>query len=226
MEQKPKPTSEIVFYQTEDGRTRLEVKLENETVWLTQAQMAELFQTTPQNMTLHLQAIYEEGELNETATCKDYLQVRAEGARQVQRALRHYNLEAILAVGYRVRSARGTTFRQWASAQLKEYLVKGFVMDDERLKNPGPDRPDYFDEILERIRDIRSAEKRMLKRGIRGTYVSVEPFHLFRYLDEQAFRFNERETTDSERFLFLKAMPSIVGRRLTYKGLTGNVDLG
>jgi len=122
--------------------------------------MAELFQTTPQNITLHLKAIYEEGELAEAATCKDYLQVRAEGARQVQRALRHYNLEAILAVGYRVRSPRGTAFRQWATALLKEYLVKGFVMDDERLKHPGPDRPDYFDQILERIRDIRSAEKR------------------------------------------------------------------
>ena len=97
----------------------------------------------------------------EAATCKDYLQVQIEGKRQVQRQLRHYNLDAILAVGYRVRSARGTAFRQWATAQLKEYLVKGFVMDDERLKNPGPDLPDYFDEILERIRDIRSAEKRM-----------------------------------------------------------------
>jgi hypothetical protein len=156
-----KPGGEIVLYQTEDGRTRIECRFENENVWMTQALMAELFQTTPQNITLHLKAIYEEGELVEAATCKDYLQVRAEGARQVQRALRHYNLEAILAVGYRVRSPRGTAFRQWATTQLKEYLVKGFVMDDERLKNPGPDRPDYFDEILERIHDIRSAEKRM-----------------------------------------------------------------
>jgi hypothetical protein len=156
-----KPGGEIVLYQTEDGRTRIECRFENENVWMTQALMAKLFQTTPQNITLHLKAIYEEGELVEAATCKNYLQVRAEGARQVQRALRHYNLEAILAVGYRVRSPRGTAFRQWATAQLKEYLLKGFVMDDERLKNPGPDRPDYFDEILERIRDIRSAEKRM-----------------------------------------------------------------
>jgi hypothetical protein len=157
----PKPGGEIVLYQTEDGRTRIECRFDHENVWMPQALMAKLFQTTPQNITLHLKAIYEEGELAEAATCKDYLQVRAEGARQVQRALRHYNLEAILAVGFRVRSPRGTAFRQWATAQLKEYLVKGFVLDDERLKNPGPDRPDYFDEILERIRDIRSAEKRM-----------------------------------------------------------------
>jgi hypothetical protein len=155
------PKSEIVLYQTEDGQTRIQCRFENENVWMTQALMAELFQTTPQNITLHLKAIYEEGELTEAATCKDYLQVRAEGPRQVQRALRHYNLEAILAVGYRVRSPRGTAFRQWATAQIKEYLVKGFVMDDERLKNPGPDRPDYFDQILDRIRDIRSSEKRM-----------------------------------------------------------------
>ena len=159
---KNQPRGEIVLYQTEDGETRIECRFENENVWMTQALMAELFHTTPQNITLHLRAIYEEGELRETATCKDYLQVRTEGGRQVQRALRHYNLEAILAVGYRVRSARGTAFRQWATARLKEYLVKGFVMDDERLKNPpGPGTPDYFDEILERIRDIRSAEKRL-----------------------------------------------------------------
>jgi hypothetical protein len=161
MAEKPQPNSEIVLYQTEDGRTHVECRFEHENVWMTQALMAELFQTTPQNITLHLKAIYEEGELAEAATCKNYLQVQIEGKRQVQRQLRHYNLEAILAVGYRVRSPRGTAFRQWATAQLKEYLVKGFVMDDERLKNPGPDRPDYFDEILERIRDIRSAEKRM-----------------------------------------------------------------
>src|SRR5260370_13514051 len=149
---KNQPGGEIVLYQTEDGETRIECRFENENVWMTQALMAELFHTTPQNITLHLRAIYEEEELSETATCKDYLQVRTEGGRQVQRTLRHYNLEAILAVGYRVRSARGTAFRQWATARLREYLVKGFVMDDERPKNPpGPGTPDYFDEILERI---------------------------------------------------------------------------
>ncbi len=158
----PPPGGEIVLYQAEDGRTRIECRFQDGTLWLTQAQMAELFQTTPQNITTHLKAIYAEGELSAPATCKDYLQVRREGAREVTRSLRYYNLEAILSVGYRVRSPRGTVFRQWATARLSEYLLKGFVMDDERLKNPpGPDMPDYFDELLERIRDIRASEKRM-----------------------------------------------------------------
>lgn len=159
------PSSEILFYETEDGRTRVQCRFEDETIWLTQAQMAELFQTTPQNVTLHLRAIYEELELSEQATCKDYLQVRLEGGRSVSRMLRHYRLEVILAVGYRVRGQRGTQFRQWATARLSEFLVKGFTMDDERLKNPpGPDQPDYFDELLERIRDIRASERRMYLR--------------------------------------------------------------
>ena len=122
-----------------------------------------------------MRAIYEEGELGEAATCKDYLQVRSEGGRQVQRALRHYNLEAILAVGYRVRSPRGTQFRQWATARLKEYLVKGFTMDDERLKNPpGKGQKDYFDELLERIRDIRSSERRFYQKVLDIYATSVD----------------------------------------------------
>lgn len=157
--------TELILYRTEDARTRIEVRLEGGTVWLTQAQMATLFQTTPQNITLHLKAIFREGELLETATCKEYLQVRSEGERQVRRELRHYNLEAILAVGYRVRSPRGVQFRQWATERLREYLVKGFTMDDERLKNPpGAGVPDYFDEMLARVRDIRASEKRMYLR--------------------------------------------------------------
>jgi hypothetical protein len=161
----PPPTSSLLLYQTEDGRTRIECRFENETIWLTQAQMAELFQTTPQNVTLHLKAIFTEGELVEAATCKDYLQVRREGGREVSRNLRHYSLPAILAVGFRVRSQRGTQFRQWATARLSEYLLKGFTMDDERLKNPpGPGVPDYFDELLERIRDIRASERRVYLR--------------------------------------------------------------
>ena len=159
------PQSSIVLYRTEDGRTRIQCRFEDETIWLTQAQIAELFQVTPQNVTLHLKSIFDEGELIEGATCKDYLQVRREGSRDVSRALRHYRIEAILAVGYRVRSPRGTQFRQWATARLSEYLVKGFTMDDERLKNPpGPGVPDYFDELLERIRDIRASEQRMYLR--------------------------------------------------------------
>jgi hypothetical protein len=157
--------SSIILYQTEDGQTRIQCRFENETIWLTQALIAELFDVTPQNVTLHLKAIYEEGELVETATCKDYLQVRSEGGRNVTRTLHHYSLPAIIAVGYRVCSHRGTQFRQWATACLSEYMLKGFVMDDERLKNPpGPDVPDYFDELLERIRDIRASEKRVYLR--------------------------------------------------------------
>jgi hypothetical protein len=165
MDDNKPPKSNIILYQTEDGRTRIQCRFENETVWLTQALMAELFQVTPQNVTLHLKAIYAEGELDEAATCKEYLQVRVEGGRQITRALKHYSLPVILAVGYRVRSHRGTQFRQWATAQLTEYLVKGFALDDERLKNPpGKGHTDYFDELLERIRDIRSSERRVYLR--------------------------------------------------------------
>lgn len=159
------PQSSLILYRTEDGRTRVDCRFDDGTIWLTQAQIADLFQTTPQNVTLHLKAIFAEGELTEEATCKDYLQVRREGTRDVSRSLRHYRLEAILAVGYRVRSPRGTQFRQWATARLSEYLVKGFTMDDERLRNPpGADQPDYFDELLERIRDIRASERRVYLR--------------------------------------------------------------
>jgi hypothetical protein len=165
MSEEPLPNSEIILYQTQDGRTRIQCRFESETIWLTQAQIAELFQTTPQNVTLHVKAIFAEGELAEAATCKDYLQVRFEGGREVSRTLRHYRLEVILAVGFRVRSLRGTQFRQWATARLGEYLVKGFTMDDERLKNPpGKGQQDYFDELLERIRDIRSSERRFYQK--------------------------------------------------------------
>ncbi len=171
-------TSSLIFYQTEDGQTRVQCRFEDETIWLTQAQIAELFQTTPQNITLHLKAVFAEGELSEMATCKDYLQVRKEGGREVSRSLRHYNLSAILAVGFRVRSHRGTQFRQWATARLSEYLVKGFTMDDERLKNPpGKGQKDYFDELLERIRDIRSSERRFYQKvlDIYATSVDYTP---------------------------------------------------
>ncbi len=160
-------TGELLLYETEDGRTRVECRFAAETLWMSQALMAELFQTTPQNVTLHLKTLYREGEIEEAATCKDYLLVRAEGMRTVRRTVKHYNLDAILAVGYRVRSVRGTQFRQWATERLREYLVKGFVLDDERLKHPpvpGSGVPDYFDDLLERIRDIRASEARMYLR--------------------------------------------------------------
>ena len=159
----PAKPSDILIYQTEDGRSRVLVRLENETAWLTQAMLAELYQTSPQNITLHIKAIYEEGELIEVATCKEYLQVRTEGNRKVQRHLKHYNLDMVLAVGYRVRSQRGTQFRQWATERLREYIVKGFTLDDERLKGVDQ-RVDYFDELLARIREIRASEARVYQR--------------------------------------------------------------
>lgn len=174
----PAPRGEFLLYRSDDGRTRLQVRFDGETVWLTQAQIAELFQTTPQNITIHLREIYGEGELDEAATCKDYLQVRQEGTRQVQRLLKHYSLPAIVAIGYRVRSPRGTQFRQWATTRLTEYLQKGFTLDDERLKNPpAPGSPDYFSELLARIRDIRSSEKVFYKKvlEIYATSIDYDP---------------------------------------------------
>src|SRR5712691_1953403 len=172
------PQSSIVLYQTEDGRTRIQCRFENETIWLTQALIAELFQTSIPNINLHLKAIYAEGELTEAATIKSYLIVRSEGARQVSREVLHYSLPAILAVGYRVRSHRGTQFRQWATARLSEYLVKGFTMDDERLKNPpSKGQKDYFDELLERIREIRASERRFYQKilDIYATSIDYRP---------------------------------------------------
>ena len=161
------PMGEIVLYQTEDGRTRLECHFAEETLWLSQALMAELFQKDVRTINEHLRNVYEEGELEPGPTIRKFRIVRREGAREVSREVEHYNLDAILAVGYRVRSERGTQFRRWATERLKEYLVKGFTMDDQRLKNPpveGSGVPDYFDELLERIRDIRASEKRMYLR--------------------------------------------------------------
>jgi len=161
------PAGEFVMFASSDGSVRVECRFEQETLWLSQAAIADLYQVTPQAITQHIKAIYEEGELEQNATCKSYLQVQKEGARQVSRNTLHYSLPVILAVGYRVRSTRGTQFRQWATQTLEEYLIKGFVMDDERLKNPPVGSsavPDYFDEMLERIRDIRASERRVYLR--------------------------------------------------------------
>jgi hypothetical protein len=155
----------MVLYQTEDGWTRIQCRFEDETVWLSQALIADLFQKDVRTINEHLVNIFEEGELSREATIRKFRIVRSEGSREVARDIEHYRLEAILAVGYRVRSPRGTQFRQWATARLSEYLVKGFAMDDERLKYPpGKGQPDYFDELLERIRDIRASERRMYLR--------------------------------------------------------------
>ena len=167
---------QVLIYQSESGQTRLEVRLVEETVWLTQAQMAELFQTSADNISLHLKNIFEDKELEEVATTEDFSVVRLEGGRQVRRNLKHYNLDAIISVGYRVKSQTATRFRQWATRQLKEYIVKGFVMDDERLKNPDQ-AFDYFDELLRRIQDIRTSEKRFYRKitDIYATSVDYDP---------------------------------------------------
>ena len=154
-------SGEIILYQTEDGLTQIALKARDGTVWLTQAEMADLFQVTPQAITQHVKAIYAEGEWSEAATCKQDLQVRIEGAREVSRTINLYALPIILAIGFRARSTRGTQFRRWASNALSEYLVKGFVMNDDQLKNPDGD---YFEELLGRIRDIRASEKLFYKK--------------------------------------------------------------
>ena len=153
---------EIILYRSEDGLSEVQFRAEGGTVWLSQAEIAELFQSTPQNVTQHVRSIYEEGELIEAATCKELLQVRLEGAREVKRSIRFYSLEVILGIGYRVRSERGTQFRQWATSRLRDYLVKGFAIDEGRLKGSVPF--DYFDELLEKIREIRASEKRFYQK--------------------------------------------------------------
>jgi len=167
---------QLLVYPTENGQVRIEVRLEGETAWLTQAQMAELFRTTIPNVSMHLRNIYEEGELQTTATIKEFLTVRQEGSRQVSRAVGYYNLDAIISVGYRIKSTVATRFRIWATQKLREFIVKGFVLDDERLKNP--DQPfDYFDELLRRIQDIRTSERRFYQKitDIYATSIDYDP---------------------------------------------------
>ena len=189
-----KPKSELILYQTEDNRTRIEVRLENETVWLSLNQMAELFQTTKQNVSLHIQNIYKEGELERGATVKDSLTVQpegklppaatvakfatvqTEGGRTVSREIEFYNLDVIISVGYRVKSQRGTQFRIWATQRLREYIVKGFTLDDERLKQGGT-KNEYYDELLQRIREIRLSERNFYRKicDIYQTSVDYDP---------------------------------------------------
>ena len=158
-----KPNSNIIIYKSTDGGAKISVKIENEDVWLTQQLMAELFQTTKQNISLHIQNIFKENELTPEATVKKYLTVRKEGNREVSRELEHYNLDMIISVGYRVKSTIATNFRIWATQRLKEYIVKGFTMDDERLKNDGTILgKKYFEEQLQRIREIRLSERKLL----------------------------------------------------------------
>lgn len=159
---------ELLLYTSPDGNIRLDLRIHDETLWMTQQMMAELFQTSKQNIGQHIANILQEGELQEDGTVKKFFTVRLEGERQVKRSVIFYNLDMIISVGYRVNSIRGTQFRIWATQRLKEYMIKGFAIDDERLKNPSipgtTPLPDYFDELLERIRDIRASERRMYLR--------------------------------------------------------------
>lgn len=166
---------DIVIYQTEDGGTKIDVRFEGETVWLTQQQMAELFGSSRTNIVEHIQHIYEEGELDEASTCRKFRQVRDEGGRQVSREIPHYNLDMIISLGYRVKSRIATHFRRWATERLKEYMLKGFTMDDERLKELGGGN--YWKELLARIRDIRSSEKVMYRQvlDLYATSVDYDP---------------------------------------------------
>lgn len=162
--------NDIIIYQSEDGKTHIEVRVEHETVWLTQSQMATLFQTSRTNVNEHIKHIYEEGELNQESTCRKFRLVQTEGKRQVTREIPHYNLDMIISLGYRVKSLIATHFRRWATERLKEYIIKGFTMDDERLKQLGGDS--YWKELLDRIRDIRSSE-RVLYRQVLDLYATA-----------------------------------------------------
>ena len=166
---------EILIYQSEDGLTNIEVKMQDETVWLSQQQMADLFQTSRTNVVEHIKNIYAEDELDEVSTCRKFRQVRTEGNRKVSRELPYYNLDMIISLGYRVKSKIATNFRRWATERLKEYMIKGFTMDDDRLKNLGGGN--YWKELLDRIRDIRSSEKVMYRQvlDLYATSVDYDP---------------------------------------------------
>lgn len=166
---------DIIIYQSNDGETKIDVRFVDDTVWLTQQQMAELFQSSRTNIVEHIKHIYEEDELDEVSTCRNFRQVRTEGARQVTRDIPHYNLDMIISLGYRIKSKIATNFRRWATDRLKEYMVKGFTMDDERLKQLGGGN--YWHELLDRIRDIRSSEKVMYRQvlDLYATSVDYDP---------------------------------------------------
>lgn len=164
MENEIKSNGGLMIYQNEKGDTKVDVLFQNGNIWMTQAAIAELYQTKPQNITQHIKHIYEDGELDENRTCKNYLQVQTEGNRQIKRNTKHYSFEMILAIGYRVRTHVGIHFRNWATSLIHEYTQKGFVLNDERLKNPKPLGDDYFDELLERIKDIRASEQRFYEK--------------------------------------------------------------
>ncbi len=165
---------DIIIYQTDDGLTKIDVKIEDETVWLSQQQMAELYNTTKQNISLHIKNIFDENELNENSTVKEFLTVQKEGNRNVERNVKFYNLDMIISLGYRIKSKIATNFRRWATERLKEYMIKGFTMDDERLKGNGGGN--YWKELLARIKDIRSSEK-VLYRQVLDLYATAVDYN-------------------------------------------------
>ncbi|MBU1088358.1 virulence RhuM family protein [Patescibacteria group bacterium] len=168
--------TEFLFYKTEDGKIKIEVHLFNETVWLSQKGMAHLFQKTIPTINEHIKNVFQEGELQKDSTIRKFLIVQKEGKREVAREIDFYNLDVIISVGYRVKSHRGTQFRIWATQKLKEYIIKGFVLDDERLKNP--DHPfDYYEELIRRIQEIRTSEKRFYRKitDVYATSVDYDP---------------------------------------------------
>jgi len=176
---------DIIIYQTDDGIVRLDVRLEDKTVWLTQQQMAELYESSRANVVEHIKHIYAEGELQEEATCRKFRQVRQEGNRNVTREIPYYNLDLIISLGYRIRSLVATRFRQWATERLHEYIVKGFALDDERLKNLGGGN--YWKELLDRIRDIRSSEK-VLYRQVLDLYATAVDYDPHSDISRQFFK--------------------------------------
>lgn len=166
---------EVIIYQSEDGLTHIDVKLEDETIWLTQQQMTELFQSSRTNIVEHIKNIYSEGELDQNSTCREFRQVRKEGNREVKRNITYYNLDMIISLGYRIKSSVATRFRIWATERLKEYMIKGFTLNDARLKELGGG--DYWKELLDRIRDIRSSEKVMYRQvlDLYATSIDYDP---------------------------------------------------
>jgi hypothetical protein len=199
--------SDLILYTSEDGQTRLQLRADGKTIWLTQLEIADLFQTTKHNVSIHTKNIFKDGELALEATVKESLTVQMEGGREVNRRIQFYNLDLILAIGYRVRSPRGTQFRQWATTHLREFIVKGFLMDDERLKNPGG--WDHFDELLARIREIRASEKRFYQR-VRDLFALSSDYKV-----------REQDTMPSTKTAALpkrsRRMPTISSRSRTWK---------
>lgn len=178
----------VIIYTSSDGQTQIDVRLEDETLWLTQQQIAELFQTSRTNVVEHIKHIYEEKELEENSTCRNFRQVRTEGTRQVERELPFYNLDMIISLGYRIKSRIATHFRQWATQRLKEYMIKGFTLDDDRLKKLGGGG--YWKELLERIRDIRATEKVFYRQvlEIYATSIDLTPEPLYRRNSSRKYR--------------------------------------